>query len=137
MKILVIDGHGGKMGAALVEQLKSAAPEHTVIALGTNSIATAAMIRAGADLGATGENAIIVNAPKADVIVGGIGIITANAFTGEMSPAMTVAIGSSDARRVLIPAHRCGNTIVGAPTLPLGEYVRLAVAEILKDCSGK
>ena len=82
MKIVVIDGQGGKMGSALIERIKSALPEHTCIAVGTNSIATAAMLRAGADAGATGENPVIVNVRDADVVAGPIGILAANALYG-------------------------------------------------------
>ena len=88
MKILVIDGQGGKMGAALTDQIKKNMPDVEVVAVGTNSLATSAMLRAGADAAATGENPVVVNCTWADVIVGPIGIILANALWGEITPKM-------------------------------------------------
>lgn len=83
MKLLVIDGQGGKMGKAIVEQLKAAFPSQSIIAVGTNSIATSTMLKAGADMGATGENPVIYNSKKADIIIGPIGIIAANSLLGK------------------------------------------------------
>ena len=125
-KILVIDGQGGKMGAALVAQLKAAALPAQIIAIGANSAATAAMLKAGADAAATGENPVIVNSQDADVILGPMGILTANALWGEITPAMAAAVSESRAQKVLIPVNRCSVTVVGVEQLPLGEYVRLA-----------
>ena len=125
-KLLVIDGQGGRMGAALVSQCKAAGLGVQIIAVGANSAATAAMLKAGA-AAATGENPVVVNARDADVICGPMGILTANALWGEITPAMAAAVSESRAQKVLIPVNRCSVTVVGVAELPLGEYVRLAV----------
>ena len=98
MKILVIDGQGGKMGAALPDQIKKNMPDAEVVAVGTNSLATSAMLRAGADAAATGENPVVVNCTWADVIVGPIGIILANALWGEITPKMAAAVSECVAK---------------------------------------
>lgn len=125
-KIVVIDGQGGKMGAALTSQLKSVMPEIQLIAVGTNFAATAAMLKAGADAGATGENPVVVNCCDADIIAGPMGIITANALWGEITPKMAAAVSESTAQKLLIPVNRCSVTVVGMEELPLGDYVKLA-----------
>lgn len=130
MHILVIDGQGGRMGAALTEQIKKNLPEAELIAIGTNSMATAAMLRAGADAAATGENPVVVNSPWADVIVGPIGIITANALLGEITPKMAAAVSESRAQKILLPVSRCAVTVVGVQEKPLAEYVREALVQI-------
>ena len=114
MKILIIDGQGGGIGKVLIEKLRaSVSPEDTITAVGTNALATSAMLRAGADEAATGENAIVVNSPKADVIAGVVGIVAANSMLGELTPQMAQAISASPAHKVLIPLNRCGITIAG------------------------
>jgi NAD(P)-dependent dehydrogenase (short-subunit alcohol dehydrogenase family) len=123
MKVLVIDGQGGGIGKAIVLRLQRESPEVQVIALGTNSVATSAMLRAGADAGATGENAIVVNCARADVIVGAIGIVLANAMLGEITPAMAAAIGGSGARRILIPVERCNTHIAGVGPQTLDDAI--------------
>lgn len=130
MHILVIDGQGGRMGAALTEQIKKNLPEAELIAIGTNSMATAAMLRAGADAAATGENPVVVNSAWADVIVGPIGIITANALLGEITPKMAAAVAESPAQKILLPVSRCAVTVVGVQEKPLAEYVREALVLI-------
>ncbi len=102
MKITIIDGQGGKIGRSIIEQLKKLHPELELYAIGTNGIATSAMMKAGADYGATGENPVIVNAKDSDLIVGPIGIVFANSLLGEITPAMAAAIGSSSAFKILI-----------------------------------
>lgn len=119
-KLLVIDGQGGRMGAALVSQCKAAGLGVQIIAVGANSAATAAMLKAGADAAATGENPVVVNARDADVICGPMGILTANALWGEITPAMAAAVSESRAQKVLIPVNRCSVTVVGVAELPLG-----------------
>ena len=127
MHILVIDGQGGRMGAALTEQIKNTLPESELIAIGTNSLATAAMLRVGADAAATGENPVIVNSEWADVIVGPIGIITANALLGEITPKMAAAVSESRAKKILLPVSRCAVSVVGVQEKSLSEYVKEAV----------
>lgn len=135
-KILVIDGQGGRMGAALVSQLKASGVSAQIIAVGANSAATTAMLRAGADAGATGENPVVVCCESADLILGPVGIITANALLGEITPKMAAAVSESRAQKLLIPVNRCSVTVVGVEELPLGDYVKLAAQkamELLSD----
>lgn len=130
MKIIVIDGQGGKMGQLLVEQLMESIPGIEIIALGTNSIATSAMLKAGARLGATGENPVIYNSKDADIILGSMGIIMANSFLGEMTPSMARAISESKAQKILIPFSRCNAKVVGIQDMTYNQYARLAIEEV-------
>lgn len=136
MKIMVIDGQGGRMGKSIVEQMKANFPEDEVLAIGTNSIATAAMLKAGADAGATGENPAIVGSRKADLIIGPMGIVIADSLLGEITPNMAVAIGQSEAKKILIPVNRCQHFVVGCEERSLGEYVKMAVEEVRKLKAG-
>lgn len=113
MTVLVIDGQGGKLGRTLVEAVKRAFPEVFVWAVGTNSQASAAMLKGGADRVATGENPVLVACRKADIIAGPIGIAMADALMGEISPAMANAVASSAAQRVLIPMNLCDTYVAG------------------------
>ena len=117
------------MGAELTAAVKAAVPACEAVALGTNAIATAAMLKAGADCGATGENAVVVNCKNADIIVGPLGIIAADSLMGEVTPAMAAAVGSSQAKKILLPTSRCNYTVVGAAELPLAKAVALAAAK--------
>ncbi len=130
MQILVIDGQGGGMGRQLVQRIKAAFPEALVRAVGTNSAATDAMRRAGADISATGENAVVVGARKAQVIVGPVGIVIADALHGEITPNMAVAVGRSDAKRILIPVNHCENLVAGVEEQSLGRLIDSAIALI-------
>lgn len=130
MKIVVIDGQGGKLGRALVEEIRALKVACELIAVGTNAIATQAMMTAKPDGGATGENAVIFNCKDADYIVGPIGILVANALLGEISPAITQAVSSSRAKKILLPQNRCGVSIVGTMELTLSEQIRQAVQQI-------
>ncbi len=135
MKITIIDGQGGKMGKTVIEQLKKRHPELELYAIGTNSIATSAMLKAGADYGATGENPAIVNAKDSDVIIGPIGIVFANSLLGEITPAIATAVGASGAFKILIPVNKCNHFVVGCEDAGLSEYIRLVcdkVEELLK-----
>ena len=113
MKIIVIDGQGGNIGRQLVKDIREAFPEVYIRAIGTNSAATANMLKGGADEAATGENAFIVGCREADLIVGPIGIAVADALLGEVSPAMAKAVGQSTAKKVLIPLNRCDVLVAG------------------------
>lgn len=113
MKIVVIDGQGGRLGQRLVERIKSEFPEADLLAVGTNSSATESMLKAGAAKAATGENAVIVACRSADVIVGPLGIAVADSLMGEISPAMANAVAGSNAYRVLIPMNLCGTYVAG------------------------
>lgn len=132
MKVLVIDGQSGRMGQVLIERIRAAALPCELIAVGTNAIATSAMLKAGADFAATGENAVVVNCKKADVIVGPIGIVIADALLGEVTPAMARAVAQSGAKRVLIPINHCDNIVVGVGSLNTGKLIQDALEELGK-----
>jgi hypothetical protein len=131
MKVVIIDGQGGKIGSLLVSRLKVEKAEVEIYAIGTNSIATSAMLKAGADHGATGENPVIVNCRDADIIVGPVGVVVADSLEGEITPAMAAAAGQSRAQKVLLPVNRCNNYIVGARDLPIAELIEAAIAHII------
>lgn len=133
MEILIIDGQGGGLGRQLVAAVKKAVPDAVVTAIGTNSAATSAMLKAGADRAATGENAVIVGCRRADVILGPVGIVMADALLGEITPAMAQAAAQSRARRILIPSNRCDTLVVGVDA-PIGTLVEQAAAAVLADC---
>lgn len=126
MKLLVIDGQGGGVGKSLVSALKQRMPQQRIIALGTNVQATSAMLKAGADAGATGESAIRYQCRSADVIVGVTGILHANAMMGEISPGIAAAVSLSEAKKVLVPLERCGLCIAGVGKQPLDSLIREA-----------
>lgn len=127
MNIAVVDGQGGGIGRAIVDKVKRAFPDLNVLALGTNSVATGQMLRAGADDGATGENAIIHNMNHVDVVIGVIGILNANSMMGELSPAMAAAIGGSHTYKILLPINRCHIHVVSVEELSVSEHVDNAV----------
>ncbi|MCX7615277.1 MAG: DUF3842 family protein [Clostridiales bacterium] len=130
MKIMIIDGQGGKIGKLIVESLKKSFPEYELMAFGTNSIATSVMLKAGADIGATGENPVIFNSQDADAIIGPIGIVLANSLLGEITPAMAQAVSQSKARKILIPINKCNTIVAGTKELPLNDYIQLAVQQL-------
>ena len=113
IKIIVIDGQGGNIGKQIVKSIKENFPKEYVRAVGTNSVATANMLKAGADEGATGENAVVVACKEADIIVGPIGIIISDALLGEVSKDMACAISSANAKKVLIPLNKCDVLVSG------------------------
>ena len=135
MKVLVIDGQGGGVGKALVSAIKHIAPAVTLTALGTNAAATAAMLRAGADQGATGESAIRYQCTTADVITGVIGILHSNALLGEISPAIAAAVSGSEAQKILIPLDRCGLHVVGVTKRPMEELIAEAAQAVASAAS--
>lgn len=130
MNILVIDAQGGGIGRQLVSAIKQAVPSASVTAVGTNSAATSAMLKSGADRAATGENAVVVNARRADVIAGPIGIVVADSLLGEITPAMAAAVGQSSATRVLIPISHCDTVVAGMPDVSMGLLIQSAVDTI-------
>lgn len=130
MKILIIDAQGGGIGKQVVSAIKRDIPQAEITAVGTNSIATTAMLKAGADHAATGENAVLVGCRKADVIIGPIGIVIADAMFGEVTPSMAVAVGQSNAKRLLIPVNHCDNTIVGVSELSVGKLIECVIKEL-------
>lgn len=137
MRIAVIDGQGGGIGKLIVEKLKLTFYENAdILVLGTNALATALMLKAGGNEGASGENAIVVNAPKVDIIIGSIGIIVANSMLGELTPLMAKAIAESPAKKILIPLNRCNIDIVGVNDQPLPHLVDEAI-ELIKKYRGE
>lgn len=130
MKIVIIDGQGGKMGQSVIAQLKKSHPELWITAIGTNSIATSAMLKAGADAGATGQNPVIVASRDADIIIGPIGIVIADSLLGEITPAMAEAIGKSRACKILIPVNKCNHYVVGCENLTLSESIVLVIKQV-------
>ncbi|HBA96833.1 MAG TPA: hypothetical protein DCZ23_01865 [Lachnospiraceae bacterium] len=135
MKILVIDAQGGGVGRQLVISIKQNLPAAEVIAVGTNSIATSAMLKAGADGAATGENAVVAGCRTADIIVGPVGIVIADSMLGEITSKMALAIARSNAARILIPFSHCGSIIVGVQNLNTGQFIQEAVNNIKKIAS--
>ena len=136
VNVLVIDGQGGGLGRQLVAALSAQCPDIRLTAVGTNSLAANAMLKAGAQRAATGENAVVVNSRRADIIVGPIGIVIADALLGEITPAMATAVCRSNATRVLIPVNHCENYIVGVPDQPISSLVAAAVQKVKELCSG-
>ena len=134
-KVLVIDGQGGGLGRQLVSALAAACPEAELTAVGTNSLAANAMLKAGASRAATGENAVVVNCRRADIIVGPIGIVIADALLGEITPAMAAAVCQSGAKRVLVPINHCENYVVGVPDQPVSQLVAAAARKVKELCS--
>jgi hypothetical protein len=132
MNILVIDGMGGGIGKAVIEQISSAVDDAVITAVGTNSAATSAMLKAGAHNAATGENAVIFNAAKADYIIGVMGIVIANSMHGEISPQMAAAASSSRAHKILIPIDKCNVTVAGVGSAPIQTYI----GEIIEKLNG-
>ena len=133
MTILVIDAQGGGVGRQLVAAIKERLPQVTVTAVGTNNAATAAMLKAGADNAATGENAVVVGCRRADIIVGPIGIVIADSLFGEVTPQMAAAVAQSNAKRILIPFNHCDNVIVGVAELNTNKLIGQALEEIQKS----
>jgi len=130
--IVIIDGQGGGMGKQIVEAVKASGVNAEITAVGTNSAATAAMLKAGADKAATGENAVIVASRNADIIVGPLGIVVADSLLGEISPAMAAAVGQSRAKKILIPVNLCSNIIVGVSDMSLAKMLSFVVDAIIE-----
>lgn len=134
MRVVVIDGQSGRMGQVLIERIKAASLPCEVVAVGTNAIATSAMLKAGADAGATGENPVLVNCRDADVIAGPIGILAADSLLGEITPAMAAAVGRSRARKLLLPVNHCSNVVVGTQSMTLSRLMDEAVELLRAMC---
>ena len=132
MNILVIDAQGGGIGKQIVSALKKRYPEQYITAVGTNSLATSAMLKAGADVAATGEKPVIVCSRRADVIIGPVGIVIADALLGEITAAMAAAVGQSPAKRILVPVNHCDNYIVGVTDLSMAKLIEGVVTEVGK-----
>ncbi len=136
MKIVVIDGQGGRLGQLVVEAILKEKIECELVAVGTNSVATGAMMKSGAAAGATGENPVIVASRDADIIIGPIGIISADSLLGEITPAMAVAVGQSKALKLLIPVNRCQNQVIGVKDMSMSELIRETIVRIKQYVDG-
>lgn len=130
MRVAVIDGQGGGIGKHIVEQLRKRMPDLEILALGTNALATGAMLRAGATEGASGESAICFNVDRVDFILGSVAIITTYGMLGEITAAMATAISSSRAEKLLVPIQRNNVTIIGTIRMPLPHQVEVLVNEV-------
>ena len=130
MKLVIIDGQGGRLGSLLVEAIQKEALPVDPLVIGTNAIATAAMLKAGANQGATGENPVLVACRDADVIVGAIGILSADSLLGEITPKMAVAVGQSKALKLLLPMGRCNNQVIGVKDATMSELVKETVERL-------
>jgi hypothetical protein len=137
LKVVVVDGQGGALGKSVIAAIKRMCSSCEVMAVGANSAATVAMLGAGADHGATGENPVVIACSDADVIVGPIGIIVSNSMFGEITPTMARAVGESRARKILIPVDKCSVMIVGTLPHPYAEYVKLAAEAVLAECTAR
>jgi hypothetical protein len=136
MRIAVVDGQGGGIGKAIVERLRKEYDDKIeIIALGTNSLATSLMLKVGANEGATGENAIVYNVSKVDLILGPIGIVCANSLLGELTPLMAKAIAESPAKKILVPLNKCNVIVAGTESKPLPNYIDDAI-KVVKAQSG-
>ncbi|MGI6700672.1 MAG: DUF3842 family protein [Christensenellales bacterium] len=130
MNILVIDGHGGRLGAELVKEILARFEGISLTAVGTNAVATAAMLKAGAKNAATGENPVIVACRKADVIIGPIGITVADSLFGEVTAPMAIAVAKADAVRIFIPINKCDNLIAGVGNMNTGDLIADALLKL-------
>ena len=138
MNILIIDGQGGQLGAQIVKEILARFSDVSIMAVGTNSVATTSMLKAGAKNAATGENPVIVASRKADVIIGPVGIVIADSLFGEITEKMAVAVGRADAVRILIPVNKCDNLVAGVPELNAGALIGdviLKLENIIKNSS--
>ena len=134
MKVAVIDGQGGRLGQTVIEKICERGIDCELTAIGTNSAATTAMLRAGAKQGATGENPVVVAARTSDVIICPIGLLAADALLGEVTEKMAAAVGRSSATKLLIPVNMCENVVVGTQSLTMAQLIDEAVAMLEKLC---
>ncbi len=132
MNILIVDGQGGQLGAQIIKAILPRFENAKITAVGTNATATAAMIKAGAKNGATGENPILVACRKADVIIGPVGIVIADSLFGEITPKMAVAIGQADAVRILLPVNKCQNLVAGVADCSMSALIGDVITKLEK-----
>lgn len=127
MNILVIDGQGGQIGSILIREIRKQYPQIQITAVGTNTAATATMLKAGAAQGATGENPVLVACRSAQAIIGPIGIIIADSLLGEITPAMALAVSQTDVPKILIPTGKCNNIVAGVTDVSMGVLIEDAI----------
>ena len=130
MNVTVIDGHGGLIGAQIIKEIVAQFKNIQITAIGTNAVATAAMLKAGAKDAATGENPVIVACRKADVIIGPIGIVIADSLLGEVTPKMAIAVGQAAATRILIPMNKCENLVAGVKDTNTGALIEDVISKL-------
>ena len=130
MNILVIDGQGGQLGSQLIKAIIGRYPDIDLTAIGTNATATTSMVKSGAKKAATGENPIIVACRKADIIIGPVGIVIADALLGEITPEAAKAVGQSSAVRILIPINKCENLVAGVTNQTLTSLIEDALLKL-------
>lgn len=133
MKILIIDGQGGQLGSQIIKAIRNKYSDMLIMAVGTNATATASMMKAGANQGATGENPVLVASRKADVIIGPIGIVIADALLGEITPKIAVAIGQSNATKILIPVNKCENLVAGVQNLTTSALIEDTLKKLQEE----
>ena len=137
MNILVIDGQGGQLGCSIIKAIYEKYPDADITAVGTNANATASMVKAGAKRAATGENPVKVATKRADVIIGPVGIVVADAMLGEITPEMARAVGSSDAVKILIPVNKCETLVAGVASVPVSVLIEDAVKKLCNIIENK
>lgn len=130
MNILIIDGQGGQLGAQIIKAINLHFADVNLTAVGTNAIATTAMLKAGAKNAATGENPVVVACRKADVIIGPVGIVITDSLMGEITSEMAIAVGKADAVRILIPINKCDNLIAGVPNLNAAALIEDVISKL-------
>ena len=130
MEILIIDAQGGGIGKQLIIEINKNFKDAHITAVGTNSVATTNMLKAGAKNAATGENAVVVGCRKADIIIGPVGIVIADSMYGEITPKMAVAVGQSNAKKLLIPMNHCNNIIVGVENIRMNECISETINDL-------
>jgi GTP-sensing pleiotropic transcriptional regulator CodY len=135
--IAVVDGQGGGIGSLIVRRLRDEfGDEIEILALGTNAAATSAMMKSRANKGATGENSIVWNANRINMIIGPLSIVLSNAMLGELTPRIAEAIASSSAKKILLPLNQEGIEIIGVEKEPLPHMVE-KIVEIVRHEIGK
>lgn len=132
MTILIIDAQGGGLGKQLILEIKKNIPDAHILAVGTNSVATTSMLKAGADEVATGENAVVVGCRNADIIAGPVGIVISDSLFGEITPKIALCVSRSKAKRILIPFNNCDNIVAGVADLSMNKLIQSAINEIKK-----
>jgi len=137
LNLLVIDGQGGQLGSQIIKAIRTRYNDINIVAVGTNATATTSMIKAGANQGATGENPVIVASRKADVIIGPVGIVIADSLLGEITPKMAVAIGQSNATKILVPINKCENLVAGVPNLTTTALIDDTLNKLQENISKK
>lgn len=137
MNILIIDGQGGQLGAQIIKAINLHFADVNLTAVGTNAIATTAMLKAGAKNAATGENPVVVACRKADVIIGPVGIVITDSLMGEITSEMAIAVGKADAVRILIPINKCDNLIAGVPNLNAAALIEDVISKLRSIADGR